>query len=57
MRLLILHTEKREILAIPFDKVEMIQSHLGSENMPCQINGYFVKESFNDIVRMLSESN
>lgn len=54
MKLLILHTEKRQILAIPFDKVEIIETGIGSENMPCKINGYYVKESFNEIVRLLS---
>lgn len=58
MKLLILHAKQdnlvvqkpKDIIVIPFDKVEHIESSVGSENMPCWVNGYYVEESFNDIM-------
>ena len=45
---------QRGLILIPLDKIEKVESLVGSENCYCKINGIEIEESYLEIKNLLS---
>jgi len=49
-----IENQRPYIIAFPVDKIQTIESQLGSENTYCKINGIEIDESFNHVIKLLT---